>query len=65
LSFDIGFHQPPMLLSGMQTTQGFDTASVRCTNLTAAGTDIWVEEERSLDSETGHIREAIGWAAFE
>jgi surface-anchored protein len=65
LTFDVAFQDAPLLLASMQTSRGGDTAGLRWTNPTAAGIDIWVEEEASQDSEVTHAREAIGWAVFE
>jgi phosphoglycerate dehydrogenase-like enzyme len=40
-------------------------AALRWNNLTAAGVDLWVEEESSADSEVWHRPEIVGWATFE
>ncbi len=64
LAFDTAFHSAPMVLADMQTMRGLDTAALRATNITGAGLELWVEEERSLDNEVSHGLEAVGWVAF-
>ena len=49
----------------MQTTDGGDTATVRCQNKQADGIDIKVEEEQSRDTEMNHTTEVIGYMVFE
>lgn len=53
--------QPPVLISGAQTTRGADPAALRV--LTNDGTTIglMVEEEQSQDWETGHLGEDLGY----
>lgn len=66
-SFDFqnSYQTPPAFLAAMQTTNGGDTATVRYTSLTSAGASIFLEEERSLDNETFHGAETVGYVAIE
>ena len=61
LNFYEPFSNPPVYLAGMQTTDGGDTAAVRCQNKQADGIEIKVEEEQSRDTETNHTTEVIGY----
>jgi hypothetical protein len=61
LNFYEPFSNPPAYLAGMQTTDGGDTAAVRCQNKQADGIEIKVEEEQSRDTETNHTTEVIGY----
>ena len=54
----------PVLIAGMQTTNGGDTAALRHRNLTATQVEVKVEEEKSADSEIGHTLEDIGYIAI-
>ena len=65
LSFYEPFSSPPVFVAGMQTTDGGDTATVRCQNKQADGIDIKVEEEQSRDTEMNHTTEVIGYMVFE
>jgi hypothetical protein len=65
LNFYEAFASPPVFVAGMQTTNGPDTATVRCQNMQADGIDIKVEEEQSRDTEMSHITEVIGYMVFE
>ena len=55
------FDQAPLFLADMQTTLGGDTANLRWNNRTEVGLEVWVSEEQSRDSETGHVPEAVGY----
>jgi hypothetical protein len=55
------FDQAPLFLADMRTTFGGDTANLRWDNRTEVGLEVWVSEEQSRDSETGHIPEAVGY----
>jgi len=65
LSFYEPFTSPPVFVAGMQTTDGGDTATVRCQNKQTDGIDIKVEEEQSRDTEMNHTTEVIGYMVFE
>lgn len=55
---------PPLLLAAMQTTNETDTAALRNQYVTASGFQVKVEEEVSLDIETTHLAETIGYLAL-
>ena len=61
LNFYEPFSTTPVFLAGMQTTDGADTAAVRCQNKKIDGIEIKVEEEQSRDTETNHTTEVIGY----
>jgi hypothetical protein len=49
----------------MGTYNGADSSGLRYTNLTAAGVQIKVEEDTTLDSETGHTTEVVYFLTIE
>jgi hypothetical protein len=59
-----GFDAPPAFLADMQTFDGGDAANLRHDNRLAGSVEVWVDEERSGDSETGHTDESVGYMAF-
>lgn len=59
------FRRAPVLLAAMQTCAGGDPAALRYSNLTAGGARIVVQEEQSRDQETAHIKEGVGFMAWE
>lgn len=64
----IGFdreYPEPVLLSGIQSFNGPNTCELRYTDLTPTGVRVRVEDERSADEETNHVREEIGLCVFE
>ncbi|MFZ0728271.1 MAG: MopE-related protein [Desulfobacterales bacterium] len=65
LPFYEAFGRPPVVLAGMQTTDGSDTAAERYQNKSTGGIEVKVEEEQSRDAETNHTTEVIGYMAFE
>ena len=65
LLFDTQFASPPTFLADMQTTDGGDTANVRCRNKADGAVEVLIDEEQSRDSETGHITEVVGFIALE
>jgi PKD repeat protein len=52
---------PPLVFAGMQSTDGGDTAETRCDRWDGTSLDLWIEEEQSRDTETGHITETVGY----
>lgn len=58
------FETAPVLLADMQTTDGPDTANLRWANKGTYSVDIWVDEEQSLDVETNHTTEVVGYLAI-
>ena len=65
LLFDTQFASPPTFLADMQTTDGGDTANVRCKNKAGDAVEVLIDEEQSRDSETGHTTEVVGFIALE
>ncbi len=61
----IGFINPPIFIASMQTFNESDTAGLRYRNLTTTGVEVFVEEEESSDSETGHALENVGYLLVE
>ncbi len=64
VSFSESFAGLPVLLADMQTTDGLDTANVRCVNKDQYAADLSIAEEQSADSETDHTTEVIGIMLF-
>lgn len=62
--FDDAVGGTPAFFAQMQTTDGGDTAVIRYRSLNGNGATIFVEEERSFNSEIAHTTEVVGWAAF-
>ncbi len=60
----VAFQQVPVVIVDMQTTNGFDTAGLRCKDNSRTGLRIMVEEERSKDDEIGHASENVGYFAI-
>lgn len=58
-------YESPRFVADLQTFHGSDTAELRYRNLAGNGVELKVEEEQSVDSETGHTTEAVGYAVFE
>ncbi|MEM1264508.1 MAG: hypothetical protein AAGI50_00665 [Pseudomonadota bacterium] len=54
LSYDL---DNPVILAGLQTAAGPDTATLRIAGHADTGTTIWLSEEQSADSETAHVSE--------
>ncbi|OZG72828.1 hypothetical protein BTA51_12680 [Hahella sp. CCB-MM4] len=53
-----------VVFSAMQTYEGIDTAGLRIKSLDETGFNVMVEEEISLDEETTHNDETIGYLAL-
>ena len=62
--FNQPFSEAPVLIADMQSAIGGDTSTVRLTSLDANGMSMFVEEERSADTEVGHINEVAGYVAL-
>jgi hypothetical protein len=48
----------------MQTADGLNTATLRWLGKTTATVTISIKEEQSLDSETAHTTESLGYLAI-
>lgn len=55
----------PIFLADMQTTNGGDTCNLRYRNLDSNSVEVFVEEEESSDTETGHTTETVGYVVVE
>jgi List-Bact-rpt repeat protein len=62
--FETPFSYAPVFLADMQTTNGGNTANVRCKNKGELSVDLWIDEEQSRDTEVSHISEVVGYMAF-
>jgi L-lysine 2,3-aminomutase len=58
------FATTPVFIARIQTTNGLDTASVRCQSLGPTQVEVQTQEEQSLDSETDHAAEVVGYMVF-
>ncbi|NOR23688.1 MAG: PKD domain-containing protein [Desulforhopalus sp.] len=61
LTFETDFPDLPFFFADMQTSDGGDTAALRTQNMSQTASQIMVEEEQSLDSETRHTTEIVGY----
>ncbi|MEX0599015.1 MAG: T9SS type A sorting domain-containing protein, partial [Rhodothermales bacterium] len=64
LDFGQSYSTAPMVLASMQSANGMQTATLRHQNLDGSGMEVKVEEEQSLDAETSHVNEAVGFLAI-
>ncbi len=64
ISFNQTFTNSPVFISDMQTYNETDPANLRWRNKDAQGVYVKICEEKSLDSETSHTDEAVGFMAF-
>ncbi|WP_327053059.1 DsbA family protein [Halomicrococcus gelatinilyticus] len=55
----------PQFVADLQTYHGYDASQVRYRNLTSSGVEVKVEEERSVDDETIHRTERVGYLVVE
>jgi len=58
------YSEPPVVIADMQTTDGGDTANVRCRNGNLDGIEVQIDEEQSRNSETVHTTEVVGYLVF-
>jgi hypothetical protein len=59
------YSDPPVVIADMQTTDGSDTANVRCQNLNLEGIEVQIDEEQSRNSGTAHTTEVVGYMVFD
>ena len=64
-TFPSSFAGTPAVLATQQTQAGGDTATVRITDSDRYGVSLFVQEEKSRDTEISHAGETIGIIAFE
>jgi hypothetical protein len=63
-TFNQIFMTDSIFLSDIQTTYGDDTANVRWYNKNAYGVAVQIDEEQSMDIETNHMKEVVGYMVF-
>ena len=63
ISFDSDISPDPVVLPGIQTFRGDDPVGVRMRNPGGGTAEVFLEEEESADSETGHKEEMLGFFA--
>ncbi|MBU4263616.1 MAG: tandem-95 repeat protein [Proteobacteria bacterium] len=64
INFNTLFGLSPVMLAGMQTAEDDDPASLRYELLTATGVQLRVDEEKSVDNDTSHLGENVGFIAL-
>ncbi|WP_052055655.1 malectin domain-containing carbohydrate-binding protein [Myxosarcina sp. GI1] len=65
IEFDGLLTQEPQLAASVSTYDGADASGLRYNNLSTAGVDIKVEEDRSLDNEVIHTTEIVDFLMVE
>jgi hypothetical protein len=65
VDFPAEMSDTPVVIISLQTFEGADTAGLRLRNLNTGAFEIKIEEEQSLDGETGHINEVVGYLALQ
>lgn len=63
--FDLCFKHKPVLIAGIETFNGEDTAGLRIKQVNRRGFTVKIEEERSQDPETNHTTEVVSYFAVE
>ncbi len=63
LTYSTPFSSPPVIIASPQTYVEFDPFQVRYTNSTATSTQLYLEEEKSLDGEVTHGNERVAYLA--
>jgi hypothetical protein len=58
-------YSDPVFLAGLQTRDGGDTAGLRYRNLGSTAVEVFVEEEKSRDTEVNHTTEVVGYLVFD
>lgn len=61
ITYESDFQSSPVTIASIQTFHGSNTAQVRMRNNGRNGVEMLLEEEQSLDDETGHEREQVGY----
>jgi hypothetical protein len=55
----------PVLLAGLQTRDGGDSAGLRYRSLQPTSAEVFIEEEKSRDTEVSHTTEIVGYLVFD
>ncbi len=63
IQYGQSFPNLPILLAGMQTTDGGDTSKLAVVTSTATDLTVFIEEEQSKNSEVKHTKEVAGYIA--
>lgn len=64
IHFTSDFEESPNLFASVATYRGGDPVGLRYHDLGASGAQIKLEEDRSFDSEIGHIKESVDFLAI-
>lgn len=64
IDFEPAFDNAPNLLASLSSFRGGDSAGLRYNSLDAAGVQLKVEEDRSLDNEMRHVKETVDFLAI-
>lgn len=64
IPFEEGFTELPAFFADLQTTFSRDTAGLRVQNADFSSVQVKIEEEQSMDTETNHIGEVVGYIVF-
>jgi hypothetical protein len=64
IAFPQAFAEAPVVLVGMQTTNGADPATVQWQGKDASGVAVRIAEEQAGDGETQHAAETVGYLAL-
>ena len=65
ISFSQSFTAAPVFLANLQTYAGEDPCALRYSALNANRATVFIEEEKSADSEVSHAAEKVGYLAIE
>ena len=58
-------YKEPVFLADDQTEKGWNPVSLRMDNLDSTSIRVFMEEEKSGDSEIGHVNENVGYLVYE
>lgn len=64
-TFANAFASAPVVLADMQSADGGDPAALRLSALDGSGLSLFVQEEQSANTETGHVDEIAGYVALD
>ncbi len=64
LAFSQNYDSAPIFLSSFMTSSQADPATLRHTNLSGTGVELFAQEEQSADAEVGRLNENIGYLAI-
>ena len=64
IQFTQNFNDSPLFFADMQSANGTDPADLRLQDKDRYAVEIKIDEEQSLDDETEHTKEVVGYMAF-